>query len=384
MIATARIAFLLLLFCYAIATTLRSIPRRLCPGKAKPMHPTSALRIVFLALTFTTVPMVRADRPGSYDILIPGKSRIEAVARRRHRKRPRFSKRKLARRSSIGLFIGTPSPSYYIPFSAYRSHYPSTAWSFYGRGGLNYAPGQYAPGQTFGGYYLPPSYAPAELHYGPRAVHRFLGTGTRPPAATVPRGGGTHRFADAGKEDVPLAERLRQSNAEARKRAGRFLGFGDAHFAKQRYHQAAQRYRSAIEAAPDLAAAYYRQGFALIPSKQYRLAAKALRIGVELDPDLLLGDRLLEKLYGDNHMALTSHLEQLAEAALEEPENGDLLFVVGCFLQASGRSERALPLLREARETGGEGAAFLEPLIKAVGEQAEREDDGGGLVELET
>ncbi len=148
--------------------------------------------------------------------------------------------------------------------------------------------------------------------------------------------------------------------------ARKFVAYGDALFAEQRFHAAVQRYKSAITAAPDLPETYYHQAFALVAIKQYSLAARALRIGVELDADLLRGGNLLATLYGDNHLVRTAHLEQLADHTLANPGDGDLYFLVGAFLMANGEGERAQRFLQKAADLAPPGSTLLDPLLAPV------------------
>ena len=165
-------------------------------------------------------------------------------------------------------------------------------------------------------------------------------------------------------EPADVADKLRKSNDEARARGKRFLDFGNALFREQRFHEALQRYKSAIEAAPDLTEAYVREGFALIAVNQYRLATKALKIALELDPEYVRSQFRLDDLYGDNRLAKTSHLELLAREALENPGDGDLLFLVGMSLYADGEVDRASRFFAKAAELGGaEAVRLLTPVL---------------------
>ncbi len=285
-----------------------------------------------------------------------------------------------AAHSSINLYVG-PSLGY-----SYGLWPGGGAYFGYGGLGIPYmGPGTaYLPsGAAYPGYYyLPPTYARPELAYGPLATERFLGVRRVPPASLPPgaaRSGAAAGDLDSPETEVPdaaglgtddarpdsIASKLRHSNEAARERARRFLSFGDALFERQRFHEAWQRYKSAIEAAPDLPEAYFREGFALIAVNQYRLAARALRIGVELDPDLPGGTFQVDQLYKENQLAKSSHLERLSGEALEQPTNGDLLFLVGMFLYCDGSVERGQKFLRRAAELGGAGAAFITPLLES-------------------
>ena len=107
-----------------------------------------------------------------------------------------------------------------------------------------------------------------------------------------------------------------------------------------------------------------REGFALIAVNQYRLATKALKIALELDPEYVRSRFRLEDLYGDNRLAKTSHLELFAREALENPSDGDLLFLVGMSLYADGEVDRASRFFAKAAELGGaEAVRLLTPVL---------------------
>lgn len=302
---------------------------------------------------------LRADRPGSQSSVLDGV-------------------RRAPQNPAVGQHDRGGSGHHGSGHRSRSAAYPLWPWPLYTQGGWfvpgwSYPPGgiYYVPRFPYGEYYLPPAYAPAELYYGPRAVERFLGIGAAPgvvppavnvvpPAVNAPRA--PDDVAVDGKAGA-LADKLRKSNATARDRARRFIEFGDALFLKEKYHEAGQRYRSAIEAAADLPEAYYRHGFALVATKQYRPAAKALRIAMELAPESLRNERLRQTLYGDNRLTQAAHMEQLAEATIEEPDNGDLYFLIGACLYGDGEGDRAVRFLQRAAELAGPDGAFLIPLL---------------------
>lgn len=274
----------------------------------------------------------------------------------------------LGTQSSLNLFFGV-GPGFGV--SPYWDTYPYGAtWNmgwppyYYGYGPTGI---YYNPATNTTEYYLPPTYVPAELNYGPLAAERFLGI-HRDPIVVPPAGAEAVPADDDSGPPSPadIVAKLRKSNDEAIARGRRFVEFGNALFQEQRFHEALQRYKSAIEAAPDQADTYLRQGFALIAVNQYRLAAKAFAIALQLDPNLVRSGFRLDDLYGANQLAKSAHLESLAAEALESPADGDLLFLVGITLQTNGEAERALRFFLKAAELGGEEAArLLAPLTGA-------------------
>ena len=339
---------------------------------------TVAILLIWVGFMWTST--TRADRPGSYDKILSGSHPRSAVSpHHAHGGNRQIGSRPNAVRlpgyywpgyRSIGFYVGVGPAYVYSRVLSYGTYNPGLSYGYWGPTGV-----YFDSASNYAEYYLPPIYAPAELAYGPRAVERFLGVrsdaaGPIPPAIIVPES------KPAPAEAGVLASKLRKSNAASRERAGRFVTFGDALFLKQRFHEAVQRYKSAIEAAPDLSEAYYRQGFGLVAVSQYRLAARALRIAVELDPTLAGKEIQLDVLYGDNRLAKSAHLEQLVAEALERTGDGDMLFLVGMFLYCDGEPERAQKFLRKAADLAGPAVTFLAPLLCAHDSRAG--SNGGG------
>ncbi|MHB8973323.1 MAG: tetratricopeptide repeat protein [Pirellulaceae bacterium] len=302
---------------------------------------------------------VRADRPGFYPGNFPGEGPNRVTPQPRGERGPMRREYGWPRdRGGANFFFGV-GPGFFLPPPyGFPSYYPNWGFGVGGPTGIFFD-----PSTNTAEYYLPPTYAPAELSYGPLAVDRFLGIRrspleVAPPAAVAP---------DVTPREVTpagVAGKLRKSNEEARARGTRFLEFGNSLFLEQRFHEALQRYKSAIEAAPDMSEAYVREGFALIAVNQYRLATKAFKIALELDPEYVKSGFRLDDLYGDNRLAKTSHLELLAREAIEKPGDADLLFLVGISLYTDGEVERARRFLAKATEFGGEEAArLLAPLL---------------------
>ena len=163
--------------------------------------------------------------------------------------------------SGISLSVGYPSNFYggfgYVPFGYWPPYFLDN-----GHGPL-------------GPFIAPPLFVPAEeFGFGPMAVRRFMGLDPiqRPVinrvivARPVERGNvfGNHAARPA----------VRVSNAEARDRAMRFIAFGDVQFESRNLAAAYERYQKAIEAAPDLAEAFFRQGHTLTEMRRYEQAAR--------------------------------------------------------------------------------------------------------------
>jgi len=322
------------------------------------MFKSISLPLLATALLLWLAPAADAQRPGFYSGSFPGGSAGRAPAPSRGDRGP-------TRDYSSGPRHHGPGPGYYRPpFYTYPYAYPYYAYDSlwnYGYGGIYYDP---ATNST--AYFLPPTYVPGELNYGPLAMERFLGIHRNPQfVPPVPPVGPDP--SDNGLTAAEIAGKLRKSSPVARERARRLIRFGDARFAKQEFHTARQYYKSAIETAPDLVDAYVREGFALLTVNQYRTATRALKIALELDAQYVKSEFRLEDIYRNNHLAKESHLETVANKALASPDDADLLFLVGMMLYADGEYERAYRFLGRAAQLGGpEAARLLAPLLEAA------------------
>lgn len=269
---------------------------------------------------------------------------------------------------SFSFGYGVPHRSFHYS-SGYPYHYGPRYYGRYGYGlGYGYTSPYgiyYNPGANYLDYYLPPIYAPAELAYGPQAMQRFVGPPAVDPFGGVP-GGLPGRVAAAKiVEERRLDDKpaVRVSNIESRRRAGRFTELGDNLFRQQRYHEALQKYKSAAEAAPDVAETYFRQGHALTGTARYELAAAAFRRGLARGPEWATSAFRLESLYGDGRIAKQAHLENLASLVLANPGNADLVFVLAVFLHFDGDAERAARLFRRVADLSGHDEPHVRPFL---------------------
>ena len=258
---------------------------------------------------------------------------------------------------------------YSVPYyrSYYRSYYPSYYYPSYygGYGCASTSPGTYVPGVVAAP--VAPVYADASRAYGPDAVKEFLGIdrdfakGPLAPQPLVVDVKPSERAivaAPAEEKDEPAP-----SNTAARQRAEKFVSFGDSKFGDQEYHSAAQRYRFAIEAAPDVANAHFRQGFAYIASNRYELAAKAIRRGLKLDPLFVNSSFRVDDIYGPHRLAKGSHLDGLAKSALIDRGNADFYFLLGVMLHFDGQQDRAVKFFERANTLAGEDNAHIQAFL---------------------
>ena len=201
-------------------------------------------------------------------------------------------------------------------------------------------------------YVLPPLFVPAESLYGPQAVQRFLGTDSTPPLIARPQESLPADDGAIAKPDPPRIN-IKATNAETKARARKFIEYGDAHFARQKYNEALERYRTAATLAPDLGESYLRQGHALVAMGQYDAADKAFRRGLAVRPDWSRATIELDRIYDGDKRAKAEHFEALAHTVDENTGNPSLLFLLGMQLFFDGQVDRSQLFFQRAADLGG-------------------------------
>jgi hypothetical protein len=171
----------------------------------------------------------------------------------------------------------------------------------------------------------------------------------------------------------------RNTNAERKARAGRYIGFGDANFGKQKYLAALDRYKTAITSAPDMAESYFRQGFALVALGQYEKAADAFRRGLRIRSNWNGSPFRLDHLYRDAPLAKTQHVENLAKAVEANPFDADLLLVLGMESFFDGHSDRAGVFFSGSARLGGNEDGLLNDFLPKA-DAADPPKAGGKIV----
>lgn len=136
------------------------------------------------------------------------------------------------------------------------------------------------------------------------------------------------------------------------------IDLGDRLFRSGLYRQAANQYRSAALTVPGLAEAHLRHAYALVALGQYDEAAGSLRQSLRLKPQLVSSDFRSRSLYGD-HSSATAHIEGMAGAALQEPQNADLLLLIGTWLHFEGDETRAQRFLDRSAQLSAEHAQLV-------------------------
>jgi tetratricopeptide (TPR) repeat protein len=156
----------------------------------------------------------------------------------------------------------------------------------------------------------------------------------------------------AARGEVARADREDKvfvSNAAARQRATKFMELGDNYFAQGNYVLAYERYKSAVEAAPDLVEPFLRRGQALIAMQSYAFAATTYIHAFKMHPAWAKTNFRLDVVYGNRQREKQDHLDNLAAAAERQP-TAELMFLLGAQLLYDGQAERALRFFERAKE----------------------------------
>lgn len=274
-----------------------------------------------------------------------------------------------------GFFPGFFAPGFRY-YRAYGYAYGIVPY-YYGYGGIYNFNLNLNLNQNF--YAPPPARVPAGRPARPRAAQNAGGMNA---ALRAHAAGRAAARANAQPplilrgDDEPEPEQLgdapdrRDANAKSLARARRFIEFGDAKFRAQHYRAALARYQSARDAAPTLAEVYFRQGFAYTALGQYDAAARAFERGLELDPNRPQSDFDLSELFGDDPAPLIASRRRVASAAAGDPENSDLLFVLGVQLYFAGQRDRALAFFQKIQQLSPDDAR-LDPFLIPPGEPFE-------------
>lgn len=227
-------------------------------------------------------------------------------------------------------------------------------------------------------------YQPSVVYFDPAApvlrdlaavTNRFIGDsrGRVEQGGVAPQSGGeTSQQQDSGQQGVKrtmpspsVADpiKLRPSNQQQRDLASRFIGFGDRCFLEGQYRDAYFKYKEAEKAAPDLVDSLFRQGFALIATKQYQLAFQAFRRGLRMDPAWPKKLFSLSRLYEERQLDLKEHLAALAEECDKAKHDPTLAFLLGVMLFRCDRVEDAkgfFDIARSSPSTAELAALFFD------------------------
>ena len=307
--------------------------------------------------------------------------------------------------TALAQYVGSShSGGHHVPAGYGATWGGSTAYHYgpkTGIGGGGFVPYySYGLGLPYGPYYygsfaLGPVFVPADSLFGPGPLMAGIGNlvpaddggmgnppGARnrgPLAGPAPKNAGLQNAVPQNPLDPPAPKKVRATNAASKARAGKFLQSGDVQFAKQKFHQALERYREGSLAAPDLAECFFRQAFAQVAMGQYEAAAKAIQRGLRLKPDWADGQFSLVSLYGaEQHLIKFSHREVLAQAIEQNPQDANLHLLMGAMLYFDGEQQRSRLFFEQAAQLGANDAHLLDGFLAPAPADADQDDPAPG------
>jgi tetratricopeptide (TPR) repeat protein len=220
---------------------------------------------------------------------------------------------------------------------------------------------------TYFYYYPAPLSYPMVMNLGPLGIQPFQDQGANNVAANRPAAAPVPPPPEDDDQPAPRRGIDRPTNPRANALAWKYIGYGDGLFAKQRYGEAADRYRRAAGAAPLLAEAWFRRALALTATGRYELAVNAVKRGLKLDPkwpkivfdaaDTLWPDAKDKEAY----------FATLTKFAAEHPANSDVQFLVGLHFHIDGQHDQAKKFFARAQRIAGIDSDHIEAFL-----------DGGG------
>jgi tetratricopeptide (TPR) repeat protein len=226
---------------------------------------------------------------------------------------------------------------------AYGSGY---GYPYWWQHGYVFSPAYVLPWAGWGGWQVPALWPPAAGAPQPAAP----AAGNQAPAVPPP--------------PQPQVGDRRATNAESTALGQKFIGYGDLWFAKGKYFEASARYRDAAQSAPQLADAYFREGFALTAMGRYAAAVKAIRRGLAIDPRWPDSPFTLDELYGPNAVGKAAHFAALTGAVRENPRDADVAFLLGVYLYFNGQRDLAANAFDRAARLLNPHGQFIEPFVK--------------------
>jgi tetratricopeptide (TPR) repeat protein len=158
---------------------------------------------------------------------------------------------------------------------------------------------------------------------------------------------------------------LRGSTASGRERAEKTFAQADKFFEDGEYGRATARYRQALSQAPDYSKALIRLGHGYIATRNYELALDYFLLALELEQSATTPGSPLRDMYGNNRIAKQAHLEELSAAALQQPDDGGLLMLIGIFLFNDGQQARAVEFFHQADEIAGPHQDYIHLFLAA-------------------
>jgi hypothetical protein len=168
----------------------------------------------------------------------------------------------------------------------------------------------------------------------------------KPPEKPPPEQPGPKEPPRDGR--APRLPRGPLPDPDPRVESARQVALGKEAFARGEYGRAAERFRQAIEVAPNEPPGYLLLGQAQLALGNYRRAFDALQTGLALRPDWPAEPFRPIELYGGNVVEYAAHVSALEDALAANPNDAVLLFLCGYALWFDGRKAEARPLFERA------------------------------------
>lgn len=214
-------------------------------------------------------------------------------------------------------------------------------------------------------YPYPAFYYAPEGMFGPMGTMRFMGidgSHSGELSDNAPRNNNADLWNDPDDTE-PKNSVERASNARANALAWRFIGYGDARFAEQKYLDANVRYRKASQAAPQVADVWFRQGFTLSALGRYDQAVTSIKRGLKFNPRWPKSDFRLTTLFGPDEALIEAHIEELTHTVRDKPNDASLQFLVGVHLHFNGQSDAAAKYFSRAQSLLGGDDEHVRPFL---------------------
>lgn len=252
-------------------------------------------------------------------------------------------------------------PSHHWGFGAgYFSDY--CPWDGYGWGGYGYDVTTYPPPANY--VVMPPPVVPAPAGVADPIARIDAAAGRR---GFVPgQRGNLEALApmdDRHEEILRRVDALKRSTPAGRERADRLISAGDHAFGEQIYARATSRYRDAIARAPDYPEPHFRLAHAYVATRRYNLALTSALMALELAGSSRRDGFSLEEMYRGHKFSRRTHDERLLDAALREPQDGGLQFLIGLTYHYGGNPLKAREHFREAAVLPGPQRAYVRHFL---------------------
>lgn len=234
--------------------------------------------------------------------------------------------------------------------------------------GYPYEMGYDNPYGVPGYYYYTPYPMPMYMPFGPvGGWDQGVPQGMGPNGGIVQQPGFQQPPQPADDEAEPEPERrpnLRSTNARSNALAWKYIGYGDGLYGKQRYAEAADRYRRAVGTAPQLADGWFRRALALTGTGRYDQAVSAVKRGLAIDPKWPAAAFDAGDTLWPDAKAKDAYFSTLTKLAAEHPADPNVLFLVGLHFRLDGQDDQAKKYLTRAQRIAGRDGDHIEAFMR--------------------